>query len=255
MRNALLFLVSGILASTPFAAPTSDSLFAVGNAAYDEGNYELAIEAYEGILATDIWDGHVLYNLGNAHHKAGDLGRAILSYERALRIMPRSQDLRENLDYLRVLRKDRLEDDTGSAVAQAVDRLVHSLALDEASAILLSLWILLGLLVSARIVTESHERRQALGRMATGCLIVFVGSAIHVGMLWSEARRDDGIVVQEEVGIRSGPGTEYVTEFELHAGIRVTVQRKAGDWIQVALSDELHGWCPAEAVDHIRVQD
>jgi len=48
-----------------------------------------------------IENGHLYYNMGNAYFEAGDIGKAILSYRRAEKLMPGSTDLQYNLKQAR----------------------------------------------------------------------------------------------------------------------------------------------------------
>jgi len=235
----------------PAALPEAPlALFQNGNEAYAEGDYETAIASYQGIVAAGVENGTVLFNLGNAHHKQGDLGRAILAYERARRLIPRDRDLRENRDYLDVLKHDKSPE--ASTGVRAVRRAVHSLTVSEAARAALALWIVLGLLLTLRILARGGRRaRRPLEVAAIAILVLLVGALCHTGYLIYEQSRPDAIVIAEQVAIRSGPSEGDVTEFKLHAGTRVRLGRHSGDWVQVALSEELRGWCRARAVEGI----
>jgi tetratricopeptide (TPR) repeat protein len=76
---------------------------------YQDQNYEGAIETYEAIGELGVVDGALYYNLGNAYFKAGHLGRAILNYERALRLMPGDEDTRANLAFANELVSEAVE--------------------------------------------------------------------------------------------------------------------------------------------------
>ena len=48
-----------------------EELFEQGNAAYNGGNHNLAIEKYEEILGLKVHSAEVYFNLGNAHYRLG----------------------------------------------------------------------------------------------------------------------------------------------------------------------------------------
>jgi tetratricopeptide (TPR) repeat protein len=75
--------------------------------AYEAEQYEEAVALYEAIAKRRIRAGRVYYNLGNAYFKAGQLGKAILSYERARRLLPRDEDIEANLGFVRLLKVDK----------------------------------------------------------------------------------------------------------------------------------------------------
>ena len=80
-------------------------------AQYDKEQYTQAIEGYrELLLASKAAPSAALYyNLGNAYYRNGELGWAILSYERALRLAPRDKYVRHNLQSAASQTTDRLE--------------------------------------------------------------------------------------------------------------------------------------------------
>ena len=61
-------------------------------------DYASAVLAYEELTAAGYASTALYLNLGNAYLRQNDLGRAILAYERGLRLDPGAGDLRHNLD-------------------------------------------------------------------------------------------------------------------------------------------------------------
>ena len=82
------------------------------DSAYNAENYRLAIELYQKSLAEDGRSSDLYYNLGNAYYRTDKLGKAVLCYERALRLDPTNEDARTNLDFVRNRIQDKPEDDT-----------------------------------------------------------------------------------------------------------------------------------------------
>src|SRR5437773_10133345 len=94
---ALLFCV--ILTSSAFAQ--SDAEFAKANQDYAQGNFKEAISGYETLVRSGQWSANVFYDLGNAYFRAGDLGRVILNYERALALERHHPEATANLQIAR----------------------------------------------------------------------------------------------------------------------------------------------------------
>ena len=109
--TALLALCLTGMSLAAWGAPDPEAAltaFQSGNVAYTEGDYEGAIEAYTSVL--DKWTSFELeYNLGGAHHKAGNIGPCILHYERARRLRPNDDDLNANLLLAQSAVTDRIE--------------------------------------------------------------------------------------------------------------------------------------------------
>lgn len=79
----------------------ADSRYAEGNRAYMAARYTEAISRYRELIAAGVVHEHLYYNLGNAYFRAGDLGRAVYNYERALGLAPGFDDARHNLTVAR----------------------------------------------------------------------------------------------------------------------------------------------------------
>mgnify|MGYP003290711600 CR=1 FL=1 len=89
---------------------TARASWEAGIEAYNAKEYAEAVEAFETVVASDYASAEVYYNLANAYFKlgqqsassrpfaGGELGRAVLNYERALKLDPTLDDARYNLD-------------------------------------------------------------------------------------------------------------------------------------------------------------
>ena len=113
------------------------------NQLYESGVYDLAAQNYQMLIDAGIDDGAVYYNLGNAYFKLGDLGRAILNYKRAERLLPRDQDVDANLQLARAQTRDRLEQDGSGLVDFVENLLVGWSTVDEVASVAFILWVLL----------------------------------------------------------------------------------------------------------------
>ena len=101
-------LIYTILLVVSFSAHASTSRWEAGNRAYIDGNYEKAIEEYSVIIDGGEYSMKLYYNLANAYFKLGKMGKAILYYNKALRIAPSQDDIRHNLALAEAQTKDRI---------------------------------------------------------------------------------------------------------------------------------------------------
>jgi len=91
------------------------SLSAAAQQAYAEGDHASALQLFDSV-ATVYSSTTLYYNLGNCHFKLGDIPRAILNYERALRLEPGAEDVQANLDLARLQVVDRINELPGFAL-------------------------------------------------------------------------------------------------------------------------------------------
>ena len=72
--------------------------------------YQKSLMRYERIVKEGkIGNGKLFFNFGNIYFRIKDIGRAILNYRRAQRYIPNDPNLKQNLDYARSIRMDRIE--------------------------------------------------------------------------------------------------------------------------------------------------
>ncbi|MDO8519099.1 MAG: hypothetical protein Q7T11_02920, partial [Deltaproteobacteria bacterium] len=69
--------------------------------AFRENRLDDARKYYESVVATGRASGGAFYNLGNVHYRLGNLGPALLFYEKGMELIPRDPDLRANLHFTR----------------------------------------------------------------------------------------------------------------------------------------------------------
>jgi len=78
-----------------------DELFEQGNRACAEEDYDEAIQCYGSILDREVVSPGLFANLAAAHREQGNVGLALLNFERALWLAPRNADIRAGLQSLR----------------------------------------------------------------------------------------------------------------------------------------------------------
>src|SRR4051812_5495703 len=99
MKLRTLIFVMAALGSSAFGQ--SDATLLRANDEFAKGEFREAIRDYQTLVDAKQWNAPVFYNLGNAYFRAGDLGKAILNYERALALDPRHPESAANLALVR----------------------------------------------------------------------------------------------------------------------------------------------------------
>ena len=73
-----------------------EQVWDAANTAYINSDYHRAIDAYRQLILRGYASDKLYYNLANAYFKVGRYGKAILYYNRALRLAPGDADIRYN---------------------------------------------------------------------------------------------------------------------------------------------------------------
>ena len=231
-------LILGLLLAGGAMASDAARTFMTGIDAYSKGEWPAAIAAFQRLVDDGSDSGALCYNLGNAYLKNDDLGHALLWYERALKRIPDDPDLRFNYDYALTLTKDAPAPKT-SPLLRILFFWKYQLspATIRWCALILNavLWTTLAVLA----VRRKHLLRPTTVLIAAAALI-FTATALFNTV--EAARMQSAIILPKEVAVRSG-FTETATElFVLHAGTRVRVERKSGDYLLIRYTEDKIGW-------------
>lgn len=255
MKRAIisLFLLSVILqAKDPCLAAQEESstkLFLQGNAEYQKQNYPAAEQYYSRVLDAGLESGAVYYNLGNACFKQKKLGDAIYYWEKARQKFPSDREVRENLELANLMIVDRTENHPEPLPVRILAAFLRLLTISQESLLVLGLFILANILFSISLVTKSSRAslRSLFASLVIACVFVIFGCSLS-WKIYQRNYRKQGIVVEQKVDIRSGPGSENVTVFTVHEGIKVRVHESANGWYQISLPNGWNGWLPQSYV-------
>jgi hypothetical protein len=237
---------------TPVASQTPEELFNQGNDAYQEDQFLEAAGAYRGVLRFGIEDPRVEYNLGNAEFRLGNLGSAILHYERARKLSPTDPDILANLEFARAHTLDQVEPTPLPPPMRWARAAQDRLGPDAQAWIGLSLLWGLGALVAWGLARPGRWGARHGWILASLTLAL----ALSVGSWSTTYRRLEGtrlaVVLAPVVEVLAGPGQNNATLFTVHEGLTVEVRGgTSAEWLQVSLPNGLSGWLPIDAVGRV----
>lgn len=243
----------GALVLAAGAAAGQQEIVARGNQAYQDGDYRAAIESYEAVLEAGFRGAGLEYNLGNAYFKAGELGRAILHWERALELSPGDPDTRANLELARALTVDAVEPLPRFWLTAFVSWWIRLLPRAWLIGLVALGWIALTGGIVLRILGRASWTAGA-GRWTSYAgvlMLVLLGPSLVVRETGAGAP-ERAVVLADAVPVRSAPAAEDdLTLFEIHEGTRVRIDQRAVGWLEIVLDDGKVGWVPEDAVETI----
>ncbi|MFW6067134.1 MAG: tetratricopeptide repeat protein [Myxococcota bacterium] len=231
-------------------------LFEDANAANARGDHQRAIEVYRRILGAGVEDPDLHYNLATAHAHGGQYGRAILHFERALRLRPGDEGAERGLAAARKALGERRASGSGEAMGEAgppfPEVLVRGVHEDTLAWTLLGLDILLFTLLFGLRFAPQGPARLALGVSAplAGLLLVAagLGLAVKTGAL---REGQPGIVLEENAVVRQGPDPRAAPRGKALEGQQVRVLHRHGRYVHVRLPDDREGWMSQTDVEAI----
>lgn len=239
---AWMLLILGM--AVPGQAREEARQFIAAMEAYQQQDFQTAIDGLEAIADSGVVNGQLFYNLGNAYLKHEDLGRAILWYERALALQPGDPDLRFNYDYARSLTQDAEEADATPLVRIFF---FWKYALSARTIIVLATGF--NLLFWSLALTWRLTRRRGLRHAALAALLPALALISTAGVNYYQAARpNQAIVLPAKISVRSGLEKTSTELFVLHAGAKVTLVRQMPGHAQVRFSKDKMGWISRQAI-------
>ena len=229
-----------------------DELWQIANTAYNAGNYAQAEECYTRIVEQGLHSAALYYNLANAHFKQDELGKAMLYYNRALRLRPNDEDIRHNLEYAEQSTKDSIEEIPEFFLKTWIKSLRGALSCTA--------WSILSLLmlVAALACGLLYLLAQRLSLRKIGFYLMTVTALLFVvttAFAWSErnmlVERSEAIIMNSAVSIKSSPDRAATELFVLHEGTKVTIGETIDGWAEVRIADGRKGWIEQERIERI----
>jgi len=234
----------------PLAGLAQEEIAIQGNQYYQDGDYDAAIEAYEAVLGAGFESGDLYYNVGNAYFKSGDLGRSILSWERALVRMPGNLDVLANLELARSLTADAVEALPRFWLLSAAGWWVDLLPRGALATVVVLAWLALTGGGMVRILSRGEWLRRLGYWLALGGAVgvVVLGTNLVVRE-FGLGQHERAVILAEVVAVRSAPAEDDdLTLFEIHEGTRVRIDQRTGTWAEVVLDDGKVGWIPLDVM-------
>jgi len=211
--------------------------------------YEDAILNFERIVNEGgIRNGELYYDIGNAYFRVGDLGRAILNYRRSSLYMPNDPNLRQNLEYARNRRADRIERKEQENVYRTLFFIHYDIPSRAKLIIFAACFAAVWISAGARLFVRAGSLKVIL-------VIAGIASAIFLASLVvdavSFAGRPPGVITANEVTGRMGDADSYQPSFKepLHAGTEFKLLEKRAGWWRIELESGDATWIPTGSAE------
>ena len=231
---------------------TPEALWEQAAAAYNNANYDQAIEAYMAILSQGLHSAKLYYNLANAHFKKNELGKAILYYNRALRLKPGDEDIRHNLEYAESSTKDSIEEIPEfflTTWVRAIRLTLSGNAWTTRSLVMLALALGMALLF---LLSQRLSLRQTGFYMMSAAAVLFIITTLFaISDRKTNVGHTEAIVMSSSVSIKSSPDRAATELFVLHEGTKLTIGDTIEGWAEVRIADGRKGWIETSRIEKI----
>ena len=221
-----------------------------GNALYNNGNYEAAIQAYEVILEKGFHSAELYYNLANCFYRLNKVGPTIYFYEKALMMDPKDPAILNNLAFAEKMRIDKIELIPDMGFVKLIKSIVDLFKLDTWAFICIGFMLAFIGFFIAYYLNQSAKKKRLF--FVLGCLSALLVTACF-GLVHQKSKLKEsqtfGILFSQKVRVQSDPNLKSDTAFELHEGTKVQLlETYQENWTKIKLQDGKTGWIPKNDV-------
>lgn len=239
----ILFILSIILSCATFASDSVQVTLATADSAYMDEQYRDALEIWENYSdSTQIENADLYYNMGNAAWRLKQPGRAILYWNKALKLNPDMEDARYNLDLTKETIVDRIDPVEESQIEYWLNRFITFLSPKSWGILGVSGFVLM--LISVVIFKRTNSGFSSYFLPIAILFCIMGGVAIGAGA-WHQNRLDNtitAVVIKPNIYVKSAPMIGGGDAFILHEGTQMLVTKELGNWYEIKLADGKVGW-------------
>jgi tetratricopeptide (TPR) repeat protein len=248
-RTVLLSVLFGTMS---LHAQSPEQVFQTANGLFQQGKVAEARDAYESLVSKGYVSGELYHNLGNAWYRTGDIARAILNFERAMRLMPNDEDLKHNLQLMNLMITDRIEPTPRLFLWEYWEVVTGVFSLNGITWLAYLFYLVT---IAAAIVMvlgfRYAVRKAALIGGVVALVLLLVSTTIFIDK-WSDAgRTDEAILMAPVTSVKNSPDPRSSDAFVLHSGVKVRIVDTVASWIKVRIADGKVGWVEQGVVERI----
>lgn len=227
-----------------------DTRFAQANQAFQNKKFTEAITIYETLLRDGGISAALYYNLGTSYYGAGDLGKSILYYEKALKLGS-DDDIMHNLGIAKSEQLDQLTS-VGATPRQWWEGMISSLSATTWTVLLvLFFWLAIAGFLIWQLHQERSQRKRGFLLGISGFTLAIFFSILAYAANDLERNPNRAILTEKEIALRAAPDPQSKTLKTVHEGLNLTLLEELNDWYQVRLINGDKGWLPKESFERI----
>jgi len=233
-------------------AQNIDDTFYAANDFYKNEKFEKAIELYLQIASQGKISTELYYNLGNSYYKINKVGPAIYYYEKALKINPLNEDVKNNLIFAKRLALDNIEELPQNIFQKFNKKYLQELSYNQWAMVAVVFSFLTCILfLLFYFANSSSIKIMFFGLSVLSFLSLIVSFSITYNQFSFKKNNKEAIVFVEKTYVRNAPTTNSDEVFILHEGTKVIVLDALDNWKKIKLADGKLGWILAKEIKEI----
>jgi len=234
-------------------ADYADSLWNKANKAYADGMWTEALEAWHAIDEAGLQSPELYYNIGNAWYKSESYAKAILYYERALKLDPSYSDARYNLEVAKAFVQDDIEPVPEFVLKTWWRNFCYVTDSTTWSIVALLLFALtLAMVLLFLLAPRSAGKKVGFFTGIAALILTLVALDFSLVQKRDYFKTDKAVVMKPVAPVKSSPSADSSSDlFILHEGTKVQILDNVAEWTNIELADGRQGWIRTESIEII----
>ncbi len=242
----IIFFVMICFMATETKAQKPEDLLVKANTLYNESAYDSAAVVYESIINKGYSSATLFYNLGNTYYKIGNYPLAIYYYEKSLKLDPKNEDTKHNIEIAQAFISDKIESVPEFFIKTWWKNISNTFSINTWSIITL---IVFGLLLISLYFYFTARTRGLKKSMFFIGLILIITSICSFSITIKKSNyikgQNEGIIITPTITVKSSPSSSSVDLFVLHEGSKVKILDHADNWDKIKIANGSIGWIPS----------
>lgn len=251
-KQIILAVITLFAVSYGRAENKNETLWAAATQEYAAGNYQAAWDNFSQIEQEGYAAKELYYNMGNCAYRLNKIGKAVLYYERALKLNPSDSDVKANLEMARAQSLDKIDSLPEFVFVTWLRGFRNTLSANA--------WAIISLLFAALFLLLLYMLR--FGGMGVGRKIKIILSMValvaallsfvfSLSLALHSRRAKEAVVTDSSATVKSAPNSNGNTIFILHEGTKVEILESVAPWYKIEIADGRQGWLKESDVEAI----
>ncbi len=252
MKKIILLLM--LISINIFATNKIDEVFQTASESYENKDFFQSLQLFLSIENEGIINADLYYNIGNCYFRLNQIGKAILYYEKTLKVDSHHNAAKRNLKYVLTFTKDKQADDETDFLSSFKEKIFSFFSLNFLTVI--SLIFLCAIIFMINIIILKYRNREKtvpVFIISILVILLFIFGILSFLKFNSYHQENQAVLISSTVIGYSGPDEEFTRVFTIHEGMIFEIEKQENDWTLIKLPNGIGGWIPSEKFERINL--